>query len=169
MKMILRKSERYQGYKIDIDAEKESLRVENPAGTTVAQLVLEDFLDRLGGIKHEFKREYPRLELGTHIKYYDPEGQPSEAIASSIGGGGLFIDQFSPPEMGTPIRLEITLPASGRTIRAESKVVWVRKSLVEKVFYPGMGLQFTSISDKDRKEILQFIKKFIQQRAFQEP
>ena len=31
-----------------------------------------------------------------------------------------------------------------------------------------MGLQFTSIADKDRAEILEFIKKFNRQRGFHE-
>jgi uncharacterized protein (TIGR02266 family) len=169
MKIRLKKPGRYLGYQIGIHPEDESLTVEDTEGKPVAHLILEDFLDRLGATKHEFKRQYPRLELGTHIKYRDPDGHLSEAIASSLGGGGLFIEQFSPPSTGTPIRLEISLPASGRVIRAESKVVWVRKNPVEKVSYPGMGLQFTSISDEDRKEILQFIKKFNQQRGFHEP
>lgn len=169
MKISMKKSGRYQGYKIGIDLDEESLTVEDAEGKPVADLLLEDFLDRLGATTHKFKRQYPRLDLGTHIKYRDPDGHLSEAIASSLGGGGLFVDQFSPPPMGTPIHLEINLPASGRVIRAESKVVWVRKSLLEKVSYPGMGLQFTSISEADRKEILRFIKKFNRQRVFHEP
>jgi uncharacterized protein (TIGR02266 family) len=169
MKIRLKKSVRYRGYQIGIHAEDETLTVENTEGKPVANLVLEDFLDRLGATTHEFKREYPRLELGTHIKYYDSEGRLCEAIASSLGGGGLFIDQFSPPPMGTSMRLEINLPASRNVIPAEAKVTWVRKSIVEKIFYPGMGLQFTSIADKDRAEILEFIKKFNRQRGFHEP
>jgi uncharacterized protein (TIGR02266 family) len=169
MKFRIKKSERYRGYQIGFDAEDEAMTVENPEGKQVAHLVLEDFLDRLGAVKHEFKRQYPRLELGTHVKYRDSEGRLCEAIASSIGGGGLFVDQFSPPPAGTPVHLEINLPASGSVIRAESKVAWVRKSLVEKVAYPGMGLQFTSIAENDRKEIIRFIQKFNQQRTFHEP
>jgi len=169
MKIRIKKSERYRGYQIGFDADEEAMTVENPGGKQVAHLVLEDFLDRLGAVKHEFKRKYPRLELGTHIKYRDSEGRLCEAIASSIGGGGLFVDQFSPPPTGTPVHLEINLPASGSVIRAESKVVWVRKNPVEKVAYPGMGLQFTLIAENDRKAILQFIQKFNQQRTFHEP
>jgi uncharacterized protein (TIGR02266 family) len=168
MKIRLKKSGRYQGYQIGINAEEESLTVEDAEGKPLANLTLEDFFDRLGATTHDFKRQYPRLELGTHIKYYDTEGRLCEAIASSLGGGGLFIDQFSPPPMGTPVRLEINLPASKRTIEATGKVVWVRKSVLERVFYPGMGLQFISISGQDRAEILQFIKKFNRQRGFHE-
>ncbi|HEY5594349.1 MAG TPA: PilZ domain-containing protein [Nitrospiria bacterium] len=168
MKIRLKKSGRYQGYQVGVNADDETLTVENTEGKQLANLALEDFLDRLGATTTEFKRHYPRLELGTRVKYQDAEGNLSDAIASTIGGGGLFIDQFSPPPMGSSVRLEIHLPASKNVIAAESKVVWVRKSLVEKVFYPGMGLKFTSISDKDRAEILQFIKKFNRQRGFHE-
>ncbi|MBI3810605.1 MAG: PilZ domain-containing protein [Nitrospirae bacterium] len=168
MKIRLIKSGRYEGYQVGINAEDETLTIENTEGKQVASLALEDFLDRLGATKSEFKRQHPRLELGTHIKYFNSEGQLCDAIASSLGAGGLFIDQFSPPPMGTPVRLEIHLPASKNVIKADSKVVWIRKSIVEKIFYPGMGLKFTSIADKDRAEILQFIKKFNRQRGFHE-
>lgn len=168
MKIHLKKSVRYRGYQIGINADDETLTVENTEGKPVANLALEDFLDRLGATPHEFKRQYPRLELGTRVKYYDSEGLPCDVIASSLGGGGLFIDQFSPPPMGTSVRLEIQLPALKHIIPAEAKVTWVRKSVVEKIFYPGMGLQFTSISDKDRAEILEFIKTFNRQRGFHE-
>jgi len=168
MKIRLKKSGRYEGYQVGLNPDDETLTVENTEGKQVAHLALEDFLDRLGASKSEFKRQHPRLELGTQIKYYNSEGEPCDAIASSLGAGGLFIDQFSPPPMGTSVRLEIHLPASKNVIAAESKVVWVRNSLVEKIFYPGMGLKFTSISDKDRAEILRFIKKFNRQRGFHE-
>ena len=168
MKIRLKKSGRYQGYQVGVNADDETLTVENTEGKQLANLALEDFLDRLGATTTEFKRHYPRLELGTRVQYQDAEGNLCDAIASTIGGGGLFIDQFSPPPMGSSVRLEIHLPASKNVIAAESKVVWVRKSLVEKVFYPGMGLKFTSIADKDRAEILQFIKKFNRQRGFHE-
>jgi uncharacterized protein (TIGR02266 family) len=168
MKFRLKKSGRYRGYQIGLNTEDETLTVENTDGKQVANLALPDFLDRLGATTAEFKREFPRLELGTHIQYYDTEGRLCEAIASSLGGGGLFIDQFSPPPMGTSVRLEINLPASPKTIEAAAKVVWIRKSLVEKIFYPGMGLKFTSIADQDRAEIIKFIEKFNRQRGFHE-
>ncbi|HUK56797.1 MAG TPA: PilZ domain-containing protein [Nitrospiria bacterium] len=169
MKIRLKKAGRYRGFQVGIDAEKESLTVENPEGKPVASLVLEDFLERLGGVTHDFKRQYPRLDLGTHVNYHDADGRLCEAIASTLGGGGLFIEQFSPQPAGTQMRLEIHLPASSKVIPAEGKVVWVRKNILEKFFYPGMGLQFTSISDKNRAEILQFIHKFNRQRGLHEP
>ena len=164
MKIRLKKSERYRGYQIGIDADDETLTIENAEGKPVIHMVLEDFLDRLGTTAHEFKRQYPRIDLGARVKYQDAEGNPCDAIASSIGGGGLFIEQFSPKPAGTPMRLEIDLPASSKLISAEGKVVWVRKNIVDKILYPGMGLQFTSISDQDRTEILRFIKQFHQQK-----
>lgn len=169
MKIRLKKSRRYQGYQIGVNADEESLTVENAEGKEVAKLALADFLDRLGASAAEFKRRHPRLKLGTHVKYYNSEGRLCDAIASDLGAGGLFIDQFSPSPMGTSVRLEIHLPASKKVIKAESKVVWVRQSMVQKIFYPGMGLRFTSIADDDRAEILQFIKKFNRQRGFHEP
>src|SRR3990172_1292513 len=101
MKVSLKKSKRYQGYRVAIDAEGELLTVEDAEGKQIAQLVLEDFLDRVGATAHEFKREYPRLDLGVHVKYYDPDGHLHDGIASTVGGGGLFVEQLHPMTEGT--------------------------------------------------------------------
>jgi hypothetical protein len=49
--------------------------------------VFDDFLDRMGAGAQAFKRKYPRLGLGVHIKYFNSDGQLCEGIASTIGGG----------------------------------------------------------------------------------
>ncbi len=168
MKVSLKKSKRYQGYRVGIDAEDESLTVENAEGKPIARLVLEDFLDRLGATTHEFKRQHPRLDLGVHVKYYDPDGHLRDGIASTVGGGGLFVEQLHPLNVGTEVSLELYLPATRNVIPTRAEVVWVRKSFIQKLSYPGMGLKFTTISDRDRAELIHFVNKFNQQRGFLE-
>lgn len=166
LKVSLKKSKRYQGYRIGIDTEDESLTVENPEGKQITRLVLEDLLDRLGATAHEFKRQYPRLDLGLHVKYYDPDGHLCDGIASTVGGGGLFVEQLHPLNVGTEISLELYLPASRNVIPTKAEVVWVRRGFLQKVSYPGMGLKFIAISDRDRAELTHFVNKFNQQRGF---
>lgn len=168
MKVSLKKSKRYQGYRVHINPEDESLTVEDAEGKQIARLVLEDFLDRLGTTAHEFKRQHPRLDLGVHVKYYDPEGNLRDGIASTIGGGGLFVEQLHPLTEGTEVSLELYLPATRNVIPTKAKVVWTRESFIQKLIYPGMGLQFITISDRDRAELMQFVNKFNQQRGFLE-
>jgi PilZ domain len=168
MKFVIKKSKRYQGYRVGIDEEDEALVVENVEGKEIAHLVLEDFLERMGATAHGFKRQYPRLQLGVHVEYFDPEGQVCEGIASTLGGGGLFIEQFNPLPEGMETDLEFSLPASGNVITARAKVVWVRKTLIHKFYYPGMGIQFIQISERDRAELINFINKFNQQRGLGE-
>lgn len=163
MKITIKKSKRFQGYLLGIDAENEALTVEDSEGKMVAHLVLEDLLDRIGDTAHGFKRQYPRLGLGVHVKYVDPEGRVREGIASTIGGGGLFIQQFDPLPEGIETHLEFSLPASGHVIKASAKVAWVREHLVETYNYPGMGLQYIEISERDRTELIDFINKYNQQ------
>jgi len=168
MRVSLKKSKRYHGYKVGLDETDESLTVENAEGKQITRLVLEDFLDRLGATAYEFKRRYPRLDLGMHVKYYDPEGHLYDGIANTIGGGGLFIQQIHPMAMGTELSLELYLPATRNVIPTKAKVVWVRKGFIQRVSYPGMGLQFIKISDRDRSEIMHFVNKYNQQRGFLE-
>jgi Tfp pilus assembly protein PilZ len=166
MKIKLKKSKRYRGYQVGINPEDESLTVEDIEGQQITRLILEDFLDRLGASAHEFKRRYPRLDLGVHVKYYDPDNHLYDGIASTVGGGGLFIEQLHPLTVGTEISLELHLPASRNVIPTKAKVIWVRKGFIQKVSYPGMGLKFIMISDRDRAELMHFVNKFNQQRGF---
>jgi hypothetical protein len=168
MKVTLKKTKRYEGYRIGVDEKDESLTVENSEGKQIARLVLEDFLDRLGATAHEFKRQHPRLDLGVHVKYYDPDDHLCDGIASTIGGGGLFVEQLHPLNEGTEISLELYLPATRNVIPTKAKVVWTRRGFIQKVSYPGMGLKFITISDRDRAELMQFVSKFNQQRGFLE-
>ena len=114
---------------------------------------------------HGFKRQYPRLGLGLHVKYFDPEGRLCEGIASTIGGGGLFIEELHPLPEGCETRLEFSLPASRNIIAAHAKVVWIRKNFLQKLSYPGMGLNFITISDRDRAELIHFVNTFNEQRG----
>ena len=168
MKITLKKSKRYYGYRVGINGTDESLFVESAEGKRVVHLVLEDFLDRLGATVHGFKRQYPRLGLGVHVKYFDPEGRLCEGIASTIGGGGLFIEQLQPLAEGIETRLEFSLPASRNVITARAKVVWIRKHFLQKLSYPGMGLNFITISERDRAELIHFVGTFNEQRGYRE-
>ena len=168
MKLSLKRSKRYQGYRIGLDPEDESLTVENVEGKPLVRLVLEDFLDRLGATQHGFKRQYPRLGLGIHVKYIDLEGLLCEGIASTIGGGGVFVEQLDPLPEGVETSLEFALPASRNTITARAKVTWVRRRFLQKLSYPGMGLQFIAISERDRAELIHFVNNFNEQRGLKE-
>jgi len=168
MKISIMRSKRYEGYGIRIDEKEETLTVEDPAGKPVIRLVLEDFLDRLGTASHGFKRKYPRLEMGVHVKYLDHEGHVCEGVASIIGGGGLFIEKFNPLPKGTDTHLEFSLPASQKIITTQAKVVWTRLNFVEKYLYPGMGIKFIEISEEDRIELMDFVNRFNRERGLPE-
>jgi len=165
MKISIKHSERYRGYDVSIDEKEESLTVEDPEGKPVVRIMLEDFLDRLGTTAHGFNRQYPRLEMGVHVKYLDPDGHVCEGVASAIGGGGLFIEKFNPLPKGTETRLEFSLPASKKIITVQAQVVWTRKTFIEKFLYPGMGIKFVEISGEDRAELMDFVSRFNRERG----
>jgi uncharacterized protein (TIGR02266 family) len=168
VKVLMKKSKHYRGYCVKMNQEDESLTIENPEGEEIARLVLDDFLSRLGATARGYKRKFPRLGMGVCVKYADREGNSCEGIASTIGGGGLFVEALKPLPEGIDTRLEFMLPASQRVISAKARVVWVRRNFVQKFFYPGMGMQFVEISDGDRAELVDFVDKFNLQRGSQE-
>ena len=168
MKVTLQKSRRYKGYQLSIDPLDETFLISNQEGKPVVRMVMDDFMDRLGAGAPGFKRKYPRLGLGVHVTYRDPGGENQEGIASTIGGGGLFIEQFLPLAEGSETILEFSLPASRNRIKAKAKVAWVRPKVIERICFPGMGLQFTDISDQDRAELLHFVETFNRQRGIED-
>ena len=168
MKVTLTRSRTYQGYCLKIDPENECLSVENPQGKEVARLVLDDFLDRLGASSAGFKRQFPRLGIGVYVKHSDSEGRMREGIASTISGGGIFIDELDPLLQGSDTLLQLSLPASRDPIVAKAKVAWVRKGFLRKLYYPGMGLQFVEIPEAGRRALIDFVNRFNQQRGFEE-
>jgi c-di-GMP-binding flagellar brake protein YcgR len=75
---------------------------------------------------------------------------------------------MNPLNQGNETSLEFTLPASRNIIACRARVAWVRKNFEQKLSYPGMGLQFTTISERDRAELLHFVNTFNEQRGFRE-
>ncbi|MGH7216070.1 MAG: PilZ domain-containing protein [Nitrospiraceae bacterium] len=51
-----------------------------------------------------------------------------------------------------------TCNATGRNINAQGKVAWIRPGEEHCVFFPGMGIQFTEISEEGRARLLTMVK-----------
>ncbi len=83
-----------------------------------------------------------------------------------MGSGGVFIETSKPLPMGAEMELTFTIPDSKETLRTSGKVIWSQAPIADrKDVSPGMGVQFTSFSEQNRKTLDQFIARYGSQRG----
>ncbi|HEX5645689.1 MAG TPA: PilZ domain-containing protein, partial [Nitrospira sp.] len=105
-------------------------------------------------------------QLAAKLRYAASDRTDSNGVTCEIGGGGIFIETTSPQSIGTDLTLELVLPDDHtRPITARGKVAWIRPREERHVFYPGMGVQFTEISDDARTRIVNMVKSLDNSRS----
>jgi uncharacterized protein (TIGR02266 family) len=111
-------------------------------------------------------RNYSRSPLAATLRYTMPGSNNSAGVTCEIGGGGIFIETSSPHQIGTILTLELALPDDpANPITAQGQVAWVRAEEQRHVLYPGMGVQFTEISDESRARIVKMVKSLDHSRS----
>ena len=75
----------------------------------------------------------------------------------NVSRGGLFIETFSPLDVGTKIHLRFSLPAFTDIFNIKGTVVWKRPA-GHGASPPGMGVQFEEVDKKDAELIDNFVK-----------
>ncbi len=160
MRNSINKTDKYKGYSLDIDTSNEVFTLIDPNGTAIKSFdwgrVINTMID--DQYKDTNKRGEPRAPLSIKIKYTDDKGKAYESITDTIGGGGLYIESLYPLPAGNTISLEFTLPDRPKeTIYADATITWVRQKFEHILYYPGMGVKFTKISEKDKGKLLRMI------------
>ena len=104
-------------------------------------------------------RTFPRSRLAAKVRCLTPDHKQLDSVTCEIGGGGVFIETRLPPQLGTVLALELILPDDPTApINAQGKVTWIRPGEEHYVFFPGMGVQFTEISETGRARLLTMVK-----------
>jgi uncharacterized protein (TIGR02266 family) len=93
------------------------------------------------------RRKAPRVPLATQIHIDD---SMTLAYSRDLSVGGLFIDTKEPSKIGTGVDLRFRLSENDPVIIAKGEVRYVVPKL-------GMGVQFTEISDEDRRRVTTFV------------
>lgn len=160
MRLSISKTNKYKGYSLDIDQSKEVFTLLDANGAAIKSFQWGEVINFMVNdeYKDSNKRGEPRAPLSIKIKYTDEKGKDYESITDTIGGGGLFIESLYPLPHGNTISLEFSLPDRPKdTIYADAKIVWVRQKFEHVLYYPGMGVRFTKISDKDKGKLLRMV------------
>jgi uncharacterized protein (TIGR02266 family) len=155
-------SARHKGKTIEIDSSKEVITLVGINGEPMGSLAWDFLVDQILTYRKPPQsreaRSEPRISLSIRVKYQTPEGTPFESRAGGIGGGGLFIESFTPLAVGTKIAMEFTLPESpSEWLSAKGVIAWVCPKADQYTFSPGMGVRFTDIATDTRNRVLNLV------------
>ncbi|RME22488.1 MAG: hypothetical protein D6806_12910, partial [Deltaproteobacteria bacterium] len=114
------------------------------------------------------RRRSERTPLNA-IVHYEIGGSQFINMASNISSEGIFIKNFSPPPVGTELKVKVKLPPhlGGVPIRLVGKVVRV----VDGVGLEGrgMGVEFTAVEADSLDAVRMFVKHVYELDEGQEP
>jgi uncharacterized protein (TIGR02266 family) len=102
------------------------------------------------------RRRHDRAHLTTELNWFSGSNFYT-GFTQDISEGGVFIVSYVTEPVGTEVSLELGL-SGGFEIFATGIVRWVREHTSDESEPPGMGIQFTKLSDEDRATIAAFVK-----------
>ena len=97
------------------------------------------------------KRQHERRAIELKVVYRSITNFLDDYTAN-ISIGGCFLSTQQPFSMGQTVELALILP-TGQSINATGVVRWVSNDGE----FPGVGVQFTLLSDRDRSMIEQLV------------
>ena len=105
-----------------------------------------------------------RKELELNLSFEIDLGKGSEhnfytGLTNNISEGGVFISTPQVLDIGTKIKFPLTLPGMMEGETVEGEVRWVRREgRAEEDVPPGVGVQFTQISDNLKARINHYLE-----------
>ncbi|MFV2081564.1 MAG: TIGR02266 family protein [bacterium] len=102
------------------------------------------------------RRQHPRIPVRVEVFYGHGADFASDYMLN-VSRGGLFIETFSPLDIGTRIDLRFSLPAFTNIFNVKGEVVWKRPA-GQGTSPPGMGVQFVEVDKKDAELIDSFVR-----------
>jgi type IV pilus assembly protein PilZ len=162
VKFSIVSSSRHKGKTLEVDSSKEVLTLIGINGEALGSLPWDFLIDQILTTQKPPQpreaRSEPRISLSIRVKYTTPEGLQFESRAGGIGGGGLFIESFTPLAVGTKLAMEFTLPEKpDEWLSAKGGIAWVCPKADQYTFSPGMGVRFTDISAETRNRVLNLV------------
>ena len=163
MKLSVKNTSRHRGKTLELDNELETMTVITPTGEKRGPVSWEAVIDYISGHVEEGRPKrlwnHPRSRLAVKVNYQTPDRKCFDSITGEIGGGGVFIESGTPARVGDEVAMKLVLPDDPTVpVQAKGKVAWVRPRQEHYMFYPGMGVQFTEISEEARTRLLDMIR-----------
>src|SRR5262245_12711629 len=87
-------------------------------------------------------------------------GDEEAVFTMDVGLAGVFVERPSPLPVGEEVELRFGLPGSGLPVLARCRVAWWHAPdapLASKALPAGVGLEFVSISARDRERLRELL------------
>lgn len=108
------------------------------------------------------KRRHPRAEIRWPVVFQSPKG-PVRGETLNISAGGAFIRCRKPLKLNHVFGLIISVPGLDRAVKIIAEVVWSNIYGPDDAVTPrGMGVQFKSISDRDRHFVTKKVTEYLE-------
>ena len=162
MKVAVITTEGHEGKILEMITEQEVVTLHGVTGEALGSLswgaVIEQILASDDDVRFAHARSHPRAPLAVKVRYTTPEGKQFDSLTGGIGACGLFIESSAPLAPGTELSVEFALPdRPWEKHKAKAKVAWTRNKPERHLLFPGMGVQFTNIDEKARKELVELV------------
>ena len=159
MKFPVTTVQEHVGKILDIDCDGETLTLIGEKGQRLGTLgwgtLIERILDADEDTRFAHSRAHPRAPLAIKVRCTTSEGKHFDSLTGGIGGGGLFIESSSPMAPGTELTVEFALPDRPTDrYKAKARVAWTRARTERYLLFPGMGVQFTEITEDARHRLI---------------
>ena len=163
MKLPVITTEGHEGKCLEMNADQEVITLHSATGELLGGLpwrtVIEQILSSDEDTRFAHARAHPRAPLALKVRYTTPDGKQFDSLTGGIGAGGLFIESSTPLAPGTELSVEFALPdRPWEKHKAKAKVAWARNKPERHLLFPGMGVQFTNIDEKARKELVELVE-----------
>jgi uncharacterized protein (TIGR02266 family) len=123
---------------------------------------------KIGTVMSEDKRQTKRHQM-FKVCRYTIEGREYADLSTNISERGIFIKNFSPPNIGTRVTLTVSLPGEwgGFPMQLEGRVAWAENG--EDPHKRGMGIEFISVKADSLPIIEYFVREVYHQEDLKEP
>lgn len=111
-------------------------------------------------------RRFQRLDIKISVRYNRrSQSDVFTGKVMNVSGAGVFLYTADIFPIESRLELELLLSQENEPIKAEGMVIWLSDKNLQPDSYPGMGIQFTRISQEDSNRLIDFIEKNAIHRA----
>ena len=112
----------------------------------------------------QLRRRFKRLPVDLKIELKSKQGSSSECLKVEIlnlSALGAFIFGCGKFKLGDEVTLKMKLAPKPEVLELEARVVWVPDKGVQPHEYPGIGVEFSSLSAINQQKLIEFIDRNI--------
>jgi uncharacterized protein (TIGR02266 family) len=101
------------------------------------------------------RRRSPRAPILVRIEYATVDALFSD-FTRNINEGGVFIETDAPAPLDSVVHLRFRLPGAREPVKVSGRVAWIA---AEGDHAPGMGVEFETLGEHDRRRIDDLVKR----------